>query len=140
MVRTVLIIDDSPDFREIVSTILVDHDFDVYEASCPADAFVVLEREKVDLIICDLHMPFTNDENASEYIRGNKVGVRTIQELGWVFPYTPIICISAATKEEVEEAAAELGDLPLLAKPIGHKELLTQIEKSFQVQYHHEIQ
>lgn len=136
MVRTVLIIDDNADFRQTISDILVDQEFDIWEASCPEDAFKILTKEKVDLILCDLNMPFTNDERAKEFIRGNRVGIDTMRELGWVFPDTPIICLSAATPQEVEEAARHLGDLPVLPKPIAPKELLAHIEKSFQVVYH----
>ena len=139
MVRTVLIIDDNADFRQTLSDILVDHDFDIYEATCPEDAFKILNKEKVDLILCDLNMPFTNDERAKEFIRGNRVGIDTMRELGWVFPDTPIICISAATPEEAAEAAQLLGDLPVLPKPIAPKQLLAHIEKSFQISYHPEV-
>jgi CheY-like chemotaxis protein len=137
MVKTVLVIDDSDDFRQTISDILVDQDFDIFEASCPSEAFKVLKKEKVDLILCDLNMPFTNDKSSDEFIRGNRVGIDTIRELGWVFPHTPIICISAATKIEAEEAAKHLGDLPMLPKPIAPKELLAHIQRSMDIVYHH---
>ncbi len=139
MVRTVLIIDDNADFRQTISDILVDHEFDIYEAACPEDAFKILNKEKVDLILCDLNMPFTNDERAKEFVRGNRVGIDTMRELGWIFPAMPIICISAATPAEAAEAAKHLGDLPVLPKPIAPKKLLAHIEKSFQLTYHPEV-
>lgn len=130
MMKTVLVIDDNPDFRETVIDILFDCDFDVYEAACPQQAFEILMNEKVDVILCDLNMPFTIDENQKEFVAGNKVGSETIKELGWVFPETPIICISAEASWVLATVAKEIGDIPILRKPVSPKILVETIEKA----------
>ncbi len=135
MTQTILVIDDSPDFRETVIDILVDNGFDIYEASCPKEGFDILFREKVDLILCDLNMPFTVEEDHSEFAVGNKVGVHTIKELGFAFPDMPIICISAEDSIVLANAARELGDVPLLRKPVSYKVLLDEINKAFNMPY-----
>ena len=130
MTKTVLIIDDSPDFREAVIDILVDNDFDIYEASCPKDGFDILFREQVDIILCDLNMPFTEDSDKHDFVVGNKVGIHTIKELGYAFPNMPIICITAEDSFTIARVAKELGDVPLLSKPVPHKTLLSEIDKA----------
>ena len=134
MTKTILIIDDNADFRETVIDILVDNDFDIYEASCPKDGFDILFREPVDVILCDLNMPFTEGKAQSEYLKGNKVGINTIKELGYAFPNLPIICVTAEDSIELAKASRELGDVPLIRKPIGHKLLLEEIDKACRFQ------
>lgn len=129
--RTVLIIDDNCDFRETVSEMLSDAGYDVLEASCPDRAFMMLEDEKVDLILCDLHMPFTDDARQAEFLESQKVGIETIKELGWVFPQIPIIAVSAATRLELAEAERQLGDLPLIPKPFSAHVLLQRMTEAF---------
>ena len=131
MTKTVLIIDDNPDFREAVIDILLDQEFDIYEAECPKAAFDILFNEVPDIILCDLNMPFTTEHDQKEFLSGNKVGIETIKELGWAFPDTPIICISAASPWELVEAEKELGHVKILRKPVSPKDLLTEIEQSF---------
>jgi two-component system nitrogen regulation response regulator NtrX len=135
MTKTVLIIDDSPDFREAVIDILIDNDFDIYEASCPKDGFEILFREKVDLILCDLNMPFSEDNDKNEFVIGNKVGILTIKELGFAFPDMPIICITAEDSFALAKAAKELGDIPLLSKPVPCKTLLMEIDKAINMPF-----
>lgn len=139
MTKTVLIIDDSPDFRETVTDILVDNDFDIYEASCPKEAFDILFREKVDLILCDLNMPFTNEKDQIDYVIGSKVGVHTIKELGYAFPDMPIICITAENSFAVANAAKQLGDIPLLRKPVPYKTLLGEIDKACKLPFNQPV-
>ena len=131
--KTILVIDDSDDFRQIISTILLDHDYDVWEAACPDDAYEILKRETFDLILCDLNMPFTLGEEFHNYPFSHEVGVKTIQELGWVYPTKPIIAMSAASPHDLEKWTAELGDLPLLNKPFPPTDLLRTIEQSLSV-------
>lgn len=135
MTKSVLIIDDSEDFRETLTEILLDYDFIVFDANCPARAFSFLENETVDLILCDLNMPFTVGEFEEDYERSNRVGIETIRELGWVFPEIPIIAISAATEFELQEASQRLGDLTVLSKPISPKALISEIASAFRYEY-----
>jgi CheY-like chemotaxis protein len=132
--KSVLIIDDSDEFRSTLSFILLDHDYDVWEATCPDEAYKLLKEEQFDLILCDVHMPFTFNEHFHEYPYSFEVGIKTIQELGWVFPDKPIIAMSAAAPSDLERIKKELGDLPLLSKPFPPQELLAVVEESLGLQ------
>jgi len=109
--KSVLVIDDNDDFRFLACNFLLDSGFDVWDAPCPTDAFTTLNRETFDLIICDLQMPFTLGKEQGEYPFSAEVGVRTIQELTCVYPFTPIIAVSALPVS-VLRALAQRIDLP----------------------------
>ncbi len=132
--QSVLIIDDSDEFRSTISMILLDHDYDVWEATCPDEAYALLKEETFDLIICDLHMPFTFGEHFHEYPYSFEVGIKTIQELGSIFPDKPIIAMSAAAPWDLARIKKALGDLPFLSKPFPAEELLSTIEGSLAAQ------
>lgn len=131
MSKIILIIDDNNDFRESAAEILADSGFEVYEANCPKNAFDILLTDEVDLVLCDLNMPFTDENSQQEFVSGNKVGLETIKELGWAFPNIPIVAISAASSWELVEAGKSLGDVKILRKPISPKMLCHEVQKSF---------
>ncbi len=133
--RSILVIDDNDDFREIIECILLDAEYCVRAVRCPDEAYQVLHEESFDLIICDLNMPFTLGEHRDEYPFSFEVGVKTIQELGWVFPTRPIIAVSAAAPSDIEKLRVDLGDLPVLSKPCAPSELLALVEQSLALQY-----
>ncbi|RMG41175.1 MAG: response regulator [Candidatus Dadabacteria bacterium] len=125
-IRT-LIIDDDWEIRDILTEYLSDESFTIWEAQTPEEAFKLLENEEVDLIISDLVLPFTLSRDFFNYPYSSEVGVRTIQELGWVYPELPIIAISAAPKSEIIKARERLGDIPVLQKPFSRELLLETI-------------
>ncbi len=129
--KSILVIDDCPEYRSIISTILLDAEYDVWEASSPDEAFAILRVENMDMIICDLHMPFTSDERFQEYEVSYRVGINTIKELSGVFPFKPIIAISAAPPSELRAMTCDLGLVPALNKPFQAEELLLVVARSF---------
>jgi CheY-like chemotaxis protein len=126
--KSVLLIDDHEEFRLIVATILRDAQYDVWEASCPENAFQILDHELPNLIICDLHMPFTTSTEMQNYEYSYHVGVRTIEELQWALPETPIVVMSAAVPADVRQYTAHLPSVVTLPKPVQSKTLLATIE------------
>jgi CheY-like chemotaxis protein len=125
---TVLVIDDNEEFRQLLCTILLDNEFDVRDVDCPEGAFNLLRTEKVDLIICDIHMPFTTGPSQKDFEQSNRVGVRTIEELRWVFPEMPIIAVTAAMPLDLAKIKREVDGVPTLSKPFSPEQLLVTIE------------
>ena len=138
--KSILIIDDSDDFRETVMTVLDDAGYDVCEASCPKEALRILEQEDFDLILCDLHMPFSDGPDAAEYITSSEVGLRTIQELAAVFPETPIVAISSTPKQYLRRLAKYLDPVPTFPKPIHSQDVLTLVSSLAEIEHSQEIQ
>lgn len=52
-----MVVDDDPDNREIVASVLRGEGFEVDEASCPSDALVLLEQAEYDVLVTDVDMP-----------------------------------------------------------------------------------
>ena len=134
MTKTLLIIDDNEDFRLIASSLLLDAGYDVWEASCPKSAFSILKTESVDLIICDLHMPFSTDDDKEDFVTESyEVGVRTVSELVWVFPDIPIVALSAASASDLKKISKYLDPVQAFSKPESTTELLSIVQQSLSV-------
>lgn len=129
--KTILVIDDCSDSRDIISSILVDADYDVWVASCPDEAFQLLKREQFDLIICDLHMPFTVGKGFFEFEYSSRVGIKAIQELTEVYPEKPIIAVTATPPSELKQMVEQINYIPTLPKPFSPKQLTEMVTRSF---------
>ena len=132
--KTILLIDDNQSFREIMTTVLLAADYDVLEAACPDDAFQLLEKEQVDLILCDLHMPFTMGPRYAEFEHSYNVGVKTIQELSVVYPRLPIIAMTSTDPSDLSKITRTLENIPTFTKPNTTNELLAIVEQCFDIQ------
>ena len=55
--RTVLVVDDDPDARDYLTTVLQDNDFAVTTANDGTEALAALDREKPVLVTLDITMP-----------------------------------------------------------------------------------
>lgn len=123
--KTVLIIDDNHDYREVFREILEEHDVEVFESDCPDSAYELLHTiDPPDLIVCDVHMPFTMKAGAGEFVESAEVGIRTAQELAWVYPNTHVIALTATDAAEMATIKNDLAPIPAYQKPVGYKDLL----------------
>lgn len=125
--KTILLIDDCDDFREMTRCVLLDAGFDVLDAPTPSDAFPILKKEKCDLIICDLHMPFCSGKEKEDYVVSFEVGLRTIKELRTAIPNTPIIALSSIGEGDIMRLGKFLDPTPAFSKPRTPGELLDLI-------------
>ncbi|MBN2617861.1 MAG: response regulator [Spirochaetales bacterium] len=117
----ILVVDDSRIMRTIVKNSLLQNNSALYsflEADNGVDAFNILEREHVDLLLVDWNMPHLN-------------GLDLVKELRILPKYKnlPIIMItSEAAKYNVIEAV-KAGVNDYLVKPVDDKKLLLKIEQ-----------
>jgi CheY-like chemotaxis protein len=58
--KTILVVDDEPDARDYLTTVLRDHGFTATAASDGAEAIAILERDPPDLVALDITMPETS--------------------------------------------------------------------------------
>ncbi|MBV9826102.1 MAG: response regulator [Alphaproteobacteria bacterium] len=106
----ILIIDDDPQMRRLVTLILNDAGHSVRQAPGGQAGIEKVRQAQPDLVITDLVMP-------------DKEGIETIRELHHEFPDIPILAISGGTPDVYLRAARELGAQASLAKPFGADEL-----------------
>jgi sigma-B regulation protein RsbU (phosphoserine phosphatase) len=102
---TLLLIDDDEIVRTSIAAYLEDSDFNILLADNGLQGLQVFERERPDLVICDLRMP---------QIDGLEL-IRRVNELG--IP-TPIIVVSGAGVMTDVVEALRLGAADYLIKPL----------------------
>lgn len=112
--RHILVVDDEPEVREIVLTILRLAGYRVAGAEDGIDALRVLARESFDGVITDLLMP-------------DKDGVETIRDIRKLYPTLKVVAMSGGghvAKESYLKMAQMFGADAVLAKPFTREELL----------------
>lgn len=82
--KTILLVDNNPDFLETRGEFLTQHGYRVCLASCPAEALALFQREVVDLGVFDLRLQ--NDNDPKDYS-----GVCLARK---VAPYIPVIILT----------------------------------------------
>ncbi|MBL4848846.1 MAG: response regulator [Planctomycetes bacterium] len=108
----ILLVDDDSDLRELVKETLSFDTHQVRQASTPDEAFLVLEREPIDLVILDLDLGTTED--------GFEVCAR-IRELD---APPKVIMVTGSRSEADRDRCRELGAIAFLTKPFRPLELL----------------
>ncbi len=126
--KSILLIDDCIDYREVTAALLEECGYEVCEAGSPMEALPLLQSEKFDLIVCDLHMPFTSDEAQKDFVFSYEVGVRTIQELKVLFPSVRIIALSNTSCEDLKQVTRFLDPIPAYTKPIHSQDVIDIID------------
>jgi len=113
----ILIVDDSPVNRELVSTLLNVFGHDLSEACGGAEAVLAAAEKPFDLILMDLQMPGMDGLSATKAIRAASPLNRA----------TPIVALSANILPTHLEACREAGMNDHIGKPIDTRELLTKV-------------
>ena len=113
----ILIADDEQDILEILRYNLVSNGFYVFEAQNGKDAIELATKEKPDLIVLDIMMP---------YIDGIEV-CRTLRENS-DFNNTIIVFLSARSEDYSHIAGLEAGADDYLLKPIKPKLFIAKIK------------
>ena len=107
--KRVLVIDDDPDVRVTIQSLLEAEGFDVRTAADGREGLDLQEGDPADVVVTDIFMP-------------NLDGVETIHELRRKFPDTRIVVVSgggsAASKNDYLEIARLLGAAQTLQKPV----------------------
>jgi CheY-like chemotaxis protein len=111
-VGTILVIDDEPALRSVLSTMLEVFGYSVVEAGSATFALSLLEEIKPDLILTDVMMP---DMDGLTLIR------RMRSEPSW--SDIPVLVISAKTTPDDRMAAEMAGASGFLAKPFSAADL-----------------
>ena len=119
----ILIVDDEPVNRRVLSNHLISQGFKVSEAPDSPSALELLQgEEKIDLILLDVMMPKMSGYQACQEIR--KTYGRHI---------LPVIFITAKYQLEDIITGFEAGGNDFLSKPISRQELLTRVDLHLQL-------
>lgn len=109
----VLVVEDEPDIRAILRTLLRTAGYRVIEADTAARAIVEARSHRPDLLLVDLGLPDAD---------GLKI-VRAIRE----WSPMPVVVLSARTMEEQKIQALDAGADDYVTKPFSAPELLARV-------------
>ena len=110
----ILVIDDSPEAREVISRNLTAEGFQVLSAPGVPEAVRILDSDSLDLVITDLKMPKVGGIELIKHVRARSSDIGIIMVTG----YASIESAVSAVKEGAEH---------YLAKPFTDSELLTAV-------------
>ena len=111
---SVLIVDDEPEVRSLLRSILEAHGFRVFEAENGRAARECAARTPVDVVITDLVMPESE-------------GIETIVVLRKMHPDKKIIAISGAFGGRYLKLAKAVGANATIAKPFQEENLIQTV-------------
>ena len=114
----ILVVDDEPHIRRVLSAILGKSGFDVIMASDGSQGLDELGTEEVDLVILDLMMPGANGLEILSKIRSDPKRADT-----------PVIILTAKGQDTDRDAALAGGANDFLTKPFSPKKLIARIQE-----------
>jgi DNA-binding response OmpR family regulator len=116
--RTILVVEDYHDVRRMLKVLLESEQFRVLEAATGAEALKVIQSERPEVVLMDLALPGLD-------------GFETIRRMRKIdaFQNTPIIVLTAYTRESIYETARHAGANYFMAKPIDFDELAALLKQ-----------
>ncbi|HXW56459.1 MAG TPA: response regulator transcription factor [Candidatus Cybelea sp.] len=110
---TVLVVDDEPQIRRVLSTMLTSHGHAVVEAQSGEEAQARIREQKIGLILLDANLPgMSGVETCAEIRRSSDV---------------PIIMLTVRNSERDKVQALDAGADDYVTKPFGAEELMARV-------------
>lgn len=115
---TILVVDNLPVNRELIRCTLEPFGYTLLLAGSAREGWERLQHDRVDLILCDLHMP---GEDGYDFIRTVNADPRLAR--------VPFLFLSATSACDADDRIArELGASRFLRRPIEPQQLINEIE------------
>jgi signal transduction histidine kinase/CheY-like chemotaxis protein/HPt (histidine-containing phosphotransfer) domain-containing protein len=121
---TVLLADDVAELRQLFRSMLTQYGLQVLEADNGAEALTILQRQAIDLILLDMHMPV-------------KDGLSTLKELRSAGFQQPVLALTADVLKEKHLEMQQAGCQQILTKPLSEEALMQAIAPYLQSFQHH---
>ncbi len=114
----ILVVDDSPSMRKMISFTLSNAGHKVVEASDGAQALALAKNEELGLVISDINMPKMD-------------GIQLIKNLRQIpsLKFTPILMLTTETGDDKREEGKAAGASGWLVKPFNPQKLQDIINK-----------
>ena len=112
--ETILVVDDDPKLLKAISLRLKLSGYNVAVAFSGAEALILAESERPDLIITDIWMPMGTGFSLAYRLREHVPGV-------------PLLFLSASRQANLKEMAEKIGAVAFLEKPYEPETLLNTI-------------
>ncbi len=118
MAKTILVVDDSASFRQVVALTLKGAGYDVVEAGDGKDALTKLDGRKIHLIISDVNMP-------------NMDGIAFLKQvkLHPNYKFTPVVMLTTEGQDAKKNEGREAGAKAWIVKPFMPPQVLDAVAK-----------
>ncbi len=116
---TILIIDDEPNYRVVLSELLKDEGFEVFTAADGVEGLACVKESDLDAVVTDMQMERMD-------------GLEFMLKAKEIVPELPVIVITAFAEVEKAVAAMKAGAHNYLAKPFSNEELILTLNKAVQ--------
>jgi CheY-like chemotaxis protein len=119
--KTVLVVDDDPDARDFLTTVLEDNGYGTVTANDGAEAIAAIEQSKPDLVLLDITMP-------------EKSGVAVYRKLKEddQLKAIPVIIVTGMS-DEFEKFISTRRQVPppegYISKPVDHEQFLSMVKE-----------
>jgi len=113
----ILIVDDQPDVRVMISMLLRVNHFEVAEAENAASALGAFEHTTFDAVIVDIFL-------------GNTCGLDLIAAMRERAPRLPVVAVSGMATLDAVSRPSDLADVVCLQKPFRPAELLRALSRA----------
>jgi two-component system, OmpR family, response regulator len=109
----ILVVDDDPELRDLITSFLGGHGYRVQAAENAAQMSAAIERERPDLVVLDVMMPGEDGLSAARRLAASNG--------------PPVIILSALGSDTDRIIGLEVGADDYLAKPCNPRELLARV-------------
>ena len=111
--QPILIVDDNPQIRRALRTILISQGFVVMDARTGEEALDLIRKERVELILLDVNLPGMS-------------GIETCREIRRA-GHIPVIMLTVRNSERDKVQAFDAGADDYIIKPFGAEELTARV-------------
>ncbi|MBI2381804.1 MAG: response regulator [Gammaproteobacteria bacterium] len=118
MSKNILIVDDSPSIRQMVSFTLRSAGYSVSEARDGQEGVTVAQRNQFDCVFTDQNMPIMDGLTLIKTLRGSASYART-----------PILVLTTEASDEMKMKGRAAGATGWLVKPFDPQKLLEVLKK-----------
>ncbi|MBI5547542.1 MAG: response regulator [Deltaproteobacteria bacterium] len=112
----ILVVDDDPDTREVVTAMLEVEGAKVQSVASAPEALTAMDREPPDLVVSDIAMP-------------GQDGFSLLRSIRERTPAPPVLALTAIAQVEERRRALAAGFARYLVKPVGPNELSTALKE-----------
>ena len=117
----ILIIDDEPGIRTVLSDIIRDENHQVLTGGDGFEGLSILKKETIDLVILDVWLP-------------NMGGIDVLKEIKKEYPNIEVIMISGHANIDIAVKAVKLGAFDFLEKPLSLDKIINLIKNALKME------